>query len=518
MATQYQNYKSDFVLRESFVDITGKAVPLPTDIDFTLRYWTQHGSEYTASRQGGVYQNCAPEDGGTLLVFFKAHNLCEGELHHELHLQLDNEAFEGGVQNVFYPADLHILLWDKASSTDRLTSRVLADYTRGNAFTYDDFTPEQIEELQKPAKEASDRYDAAISDYETKATQQVERITAAANELEELVENFSNETAGLVEAMNGSIDAAQQAVSAAEQKTMAAVNAATDATSAATEAQQRADLAARRAEAAQAAAEVATRNAETATLEAQTAAKEANEAEEAAIQAAQSAREASADATDNAKEARAAAKEACGAILAIEQVSDDCRNIAERAEAAAAAATAAKEAAENATEAADRAKQEAEAATAAASEAKQEAEAATEAARAAAVRAEAATQATEQQRAILEALIERAQHVTAGVPTGMEVTSPATVTIGNPVKQYVRGKVLPTSALQNVLYISDGKAADVLPDGEIVAKQPGTSTVQVIPTDGTRFYKTIQVETVEPRIRTTGNAIRLDAQGNIRLT
>lgn len=342
MATQYQNYKSDFVLRESFVDITGKAVPLPTDIDFTLRYWTQHGSEYTASRQGGVYQNCAPEDGGTLLVFFKAHNLCEGELHHELHLQLDNEAFEGGVQNVFYPADLHILLWDKASSTDRLTSGVLADYTRGNAFTYDDFTPEQIEELQKPAKEAADRYDAALSDYETKATQQVERITAAANELEELVENFSNESAGLVEAMNGSIDAAQQAVSAAEQKTMAAVNAATEATSAATEAQQRADLAARRAEAAQAAAEVATRNAEAATLEAQTAAKEANEAEDAAIQAAQSAREASADATDNAKEARAAAKEACGAILSIEQVSDDCRNIAERAEAAAAAATAAK--------------------------------------------------------------------------------------------------------------------------------------------------------------------------------
>ena len=59
MATQYQNYKSDFVLRESFVDITGKAVPLPTDVDFTLRYWTKHGREYVASRQGGVYTNCA---------------------------------------------------------------------------------------------------------------------------------------------------------------------------------------------------------------------------------------------------------------------------------------------------------------------------------------------------------------------------------------------------------------------------------------------------------------------------
>ena len=149
MATQYQNYKSDFVLRESFVDITGKAVPLPTDIDFTLRYWTQHGREYVASRQGGVYTNCTPE-GGDLLVFFKAHNLCEGELHHELHLQLDNPAFEGGVQNVFYPADLHIHLWDKPSSTDKQGSALVADYTRGNAFTYDDFTPEQIEQLQRP--------------------------------------------------------------------------------------------------------------------------------------------------------------------------------------------------------------------------------------------------------------------------------------------------------------------------------------------------------------------------------
>ena len=135
------------------------------------------------------------------------------------------------------------------------------------------------------------------------------------------------------------------------------------------------------------------------------------------------------------------------------------------------------------------------------------------------MRAEAATQATEQQRAILEALIERAQHVTAGVPTGMEVEAPATVTMGNPVKQYVRGRVLPTSALQNVLYLADGKAVDVLPDGEIVPQAIGTSRVHVIPTDGTRFYKTIQVETVAPRIRTTAaGTMRLDKQGNIRLT
>lgn len=151
MATQYQNYKSDFVLRQSFEDITGAPYPLPADIDFTLRYWTQHGREYIASRQGGVYTNCAPE-GDALLVFFKDHNLCEGELHNELHLPLDNPLFEGGTQNVFYPADLHILLWDKASSTDKLTSGLVADYTRGRAFAFGDFTPEQIEQLQPPPR------------------------------------------------------------------------------------------------------------------------------------------------------------------------------------------------------------------------------------------------------------------------------------------------------------------------------------------------------------------------------
>ncbi len=151
---QYQNYKSDFVLRESFVDITGKPVPLP-DVDFTLRYWTKHGHWYIASRQDGVYKNCAPE-GDTLLVFFKSHNLCEGKLHHELHLALDNAAFEDGTQNVYYPAELQILLWDKASSTEKLVSDLMADYTRGNAFVFSDFTPEQIEELQKPAMEAAE--------------------------------------------------------------------------------------------------------------------------------------------------------------------------------------------------------------------------------------------------------------------------------------------------------------------------------------------------------------------------
>lgn len=519
MATQYQNYKSDFVLRESFVDITGKAVPLPTDVDFTLRYWTVHGREYVASRKEGVYLNCAPEEGGTLLVFFKAHNLCEGELHHELHLALDNPAFEGGTQNVFYPADLHILLWDKSSSTDRLTSGLVADYTRGHAFTFDDFTAEQIEQLQQPAKEAADRYDAAIADYDKKAAAQVERVGDVASVLEGLEDDFKADHEKQAKEMTDTTEAARSALASAEKTAADAAKAAQTATAEAQAAQKRADAAADNANAAKTTAETAAQEATAAKAAADAATAEATKAKAAADKAAEAATSAAGDATSNAQEARDAAKAATAAIKTVGQVTDDARSIAERAETAAAAAIDARKAADKTTAAANKAKADADAATAAATKAKADADAATAAAIAAAQRAEAATQATEQQRAILEALIERAQHVTAGVPTGMEVESPDTVTMGNPVKQYVRGRVLPTSALQNVLYLADGKAVDVLPDGEIVPKAPGTSRVHVIPTDGTRFYKTIQVETVPPRIRTNADGtMRLDKQGNIRLT
>ena len=80
------NYKSDFVLRERFRDGSGNIVALP-DVDFTLEYRTTHGRRFIASRTGGKYENCTP-DGDALLVIFKNHGLCEGDLTRELHLCL----------------------------------------------------------------------------------------------------------------------------------------------------------------------------------------------------------------------------------------------------------------------------------------------------------------------------------------------------------------------------------------------------------------------------------------------
>lgn len=163
METRHINYKSDFVIRERFRDGTGKVVALP-DVDFDLRYWVGSHS-VKATRKDGVYTGCVP-DGDGLLVIFKDHGLGEGELHHELHLALDNALFENGVQNVYYPESLHIWLWDKMGDTEGVVeSDCVAAYTRGYKFTWEDFTAADIIVLQKPATEAAERADNNVREF-----------------------------------------------------------------------------------------------------------------------------------------------------------------------------------------------------------------------------------------------------------------------------------------------------------------------------------------------------------------
>lgn len=145
--TRHINSKSDFVLRERFRDADGNTVALP-DVDFTLRYWVKTGRIYEASRKGGTYTNCVA-DGDAVLVMFKDHRLGEGTLKHELHLQLDNALFDEGVQNVYYPDCLNIELWQWSGDTEGVVeSDLMAAYTKGKAFTWEDFTPEQLAELK----------------------------------------------------------------------------------------------------------------------------------------------------------------------------------------------------------------------------------------------------------------------------------------------------------------------------------------------------------------------------------
>ena len=378
METRHVNYKSDFVLRERFRNASGQLVALP-DIDFELRYWVKQ-RVYVAKRENGVMTNCVA-DGDALLVMFKDHQLGEGFLHHELHLALDNELFSDGVQNVYYPENLNILLWDKMGDSEGvIESDIVAAYTRGFAFKFSDFTPAEIELLKQPATEA-----AALTLEAKGQTEQATRDTLEAKGQTEQATRNAQEATG----------AAQDATRDAQQ---------------------------------------AKRDADAATQAAQEATQQTNEATRLTLLA----------------------------------------------------------------------KEGAELATQGASEAGQLA--AGEAQRVEAIRTE------------LEQLALRAEAALTEIPTGLRLVYPSEVTLGNETAQYIRATVLPVSARQNALFLADGVALDVAPDGHILPKQAGRSRVYVVPSAGTQHYKTIYVEVVKPVMRLTGDGIRIDANGNIRLT
>ena len=356
------NYKSDFIVRERFRDAAGAFVAIPAEVDFELRYWVKPGRQFIASRVGGEYTNCTP-DGDALLVIFKDHGFCEGVLKHELHLRLVNGFMPDGVQNVYYPEDMAVQLWHLGDDAlGVIESGVVAAYTRGLPFTFADFTPAQIEVLQRPALEAAEKADAATS-----------RANTAAAEAERLTGELSRTGARVFKDC-------------------------TDAT---------------------ADALTATRNAATA-------------------------------AADKSK---------------------------------AAADIAAKSATDAATE------------------------------------TNAQRELTEQSRQRLEAVADRAELAAAPVPDGLRVDCPAQLTLGNPVPRFISARVQPPSALQNVIYQAFGGAAGVEPDGRILPFRPGIARVHVIPTGGTRFYKTVTVQVVAPALRLAApGVLRLDSAGNIRLT
>lgn len=364
------NYKSDFVLRERFRNASGDIVALP-DVDFTLEYQTKHGRKFTASRTGGKYENCTP-DGDALLVIFKDHGLCEGELYRELHLCLINDLMPDGLQNVYYPEKINVQLWHLATDTDGVIEcDALAAYTRGLPFTYEDFTPEQLAKLK------GDKGDAFTYDDFTPA--QIELLQKPA--------------------------------------------------------------------------------------------------------------------TDAATQANNAARKATEATTRLLKQGQELADIS------------------------DKAVKDCNAETQKAKTVTEQAKTATRNAQAAAVETQAERVLTEQTRQRIESVADRAEQVALPIPSGLRVETPAYVTIGNPVPRYIAAKVLPLSALQNIIYQTDGAAAGIEPDGRIVPKEPGTQRVHVIPTGGTRYYKTVALTVVAPALRLSAtDALRLDASGNIRLT
>lgn len=167
------NHKSDFDAILHMRDCRGSMVGFP-EFDWTARFWTSSkANAYTASCLGGVCTNCF-NDGGRIHVVFAGHRLTPGVLQVDIRTGLPDGIYPDGTRWEVTPQPTDIeLVVGKGDCGTIVDMEVMLPYIkgdkgdpgergeRGDAFTYEDFTEAQIEELQRPATEAAARADEA---------------------------------------------------------------------------------------------------------------------------------------------------------------------------------------------------------------------------------------------------------------------------------------------------------------------------------------------------------------------
>lgn len=189
------NRQSDFVFRETLLDGSGNPID-PLSLNWEIEYRTTGWPRFSASQKDGVLTNAAiDENSGELLVLFNGHDLPSGELIKELHVEIDSALFPDGIEDNFIPRRTGYELWDGATDCGIAEpSEFLMNYykgeqgERGPAFTYDDFTPAEIAELQKPAIDAAKK----ATDAAEKADAATARAEAAAAVVLPTVENIDS--------------------------------------------------------------------------------------------------------------------------------------------------------------------------------------------------------------------------------------------------------------------------------------------------------------------------------------
>lgn len=196
------NRQSDFAFRETLLDGSGNPVD-PLSLNWEIEYRTTGWPRFSASHKDGVLVNAAiDENSGELLVLFNGHNLPSGELIKELHVEIDSALFPDGIEDNFIPRRTGYELWDGATDCGIAEpSEFLMNYykgeqgERGPAFTYEDFTPAEIAELQKPATDAAKEAASAAkqaTDAAEKADDATARAEAAAAVVLPTVENIDS--------------------------------------------------------------------------------------------------------------------------------------------------------------------------------------------------------------------------------------------------------------------------------------------------------------------------------------
>lgn len=223
-----------------------------------------------------------------------------------------------------------------------------------------------------------------------------------------------------------------------------------------------------------------------------------------------------------------ATAKALTAKTATENATAECKTATANANKATTAANTATSLSQAATVAANKSKTDCDTATAECKKATSETRTATEETSTATTKANKATQSANEAAETANTAAETAltakdvviEMMGRLIPTGLKVSCLDRITISNVEPVYIKTELSPVTALKNIIFISDNRAAIVDADGKITPISEGKSRISIIPTCNTALAKTILVEVGRPlaRLVNSKSSLRLSSGRLFRLT
>lgn len=232
------NYKSDFKLFES-----GDLHTSPFEFEYKT---TVHGRSFKASYVDGKYTNCQLLEDGRLMIVFDDHGLMPGKLRVTRHYYLTDKDYHDGICNLYSTEDAGVMLTEGKTDACDVEIQVPPHYMQGDpgksayqiavengyegseeewlkslkgeAFTYEDFTSEQLEEIKRPSVEAAEQANKAAQQAATGA----ELANQAALLASEKASLANSAASSASQAANSASQAASQANAATEAANQAA--------------------------------------------------------------------------------------------------------------------------------------------------------------------------------------------------------------------------------------------------------------------------------------------------------
>ena len=157
------NFRDDFKLRLKVLSSNGTDLGWPA-WDWEAVFWTtSKANRFVASSIGGVFTNCQPApDGKGIIVVFNNHGLVPGRINVQFRAIMPDDSYPDGDRQNAITKELPVeLTRDNCSYPSQLETELILPTIKGDPFTYEDFTPEQLAGLQKPANDAAKKAEEA---------------------------------------------------------------------------------------------------------------------------------------------------------------------------------------------------------------------------------------------------------------------------------------------------------------------------------------------------------------------